>query len=93
MFQVVRLCEVHPVTEGDAHIFGRLFPVSFMVFLQREDVGIAGTKQHFLQCTDFVDNFVEETFACHSRLAFDDKQLVRLDEAYVKFIVMLDDAV
>ena len=57
--QVLWLGQVEPVAEGDAHVFRGLFPIALMVFLQRENVGIATAEQHFLQGANLVDNLVE----------------------------------
>ena len=57
--QVLWLGQVEPVAEGDAHVFRGLFPVAFMVVLEREDVGVATVEQHFLQGAKLVDNLVE----------------------------------
>ena len=93
MFEILWLGQAEPIAESNTHVFGGLFPDTFWVFFQRENVGIAGAEQHFLQGADLVDNVVEEAFAGHTGFALDDEQFVRLDETNVKLVVVLDATV
>ena len=93
MLQVLRLGEIEPIAEGDAHVFRCLFPQAFMVFLEREDVGITGAEQYFFQSADLIDNFIVKAFAGHAGFTLDDKQFVGLHEAHIQLVIMLDDAV